>query len=66
MWELSPDGVELQHGCRALLFGRSARVVRLLFGFFNGTGVRPLFLKKEREELHAQNLMHLSYKVMQL
>jgi hypothetical protein len=55
MWELSPDGVELQRGCRALL-GWSARVVRLMFGFFSGTGVRPLFLKNT---LHSeQNILH--------
>jgi hypothetical protein len=46
MLELSPVGVVVQRGCRAVLLAGMPGVVRLMFGFFSGTGVRPLFLKK--------------------
>jgi hypothetical protein len=46
MSELAPGGVEMQRGCRALILAGMPGFVRLLCGFLNGTGARPLFLKK--------------------
>jgi hypothetical protein len=46
----------MQRGCRALILAGMPGFVRLLCGFLNGTGARPLFLKKKFWDVNVVTL----------